>query len=157
MLLAVVTFLENTSNRQECAVWHQKPLLRKKSLCRHAGTKTATDAVGKAEDDVHWAFDDQEEMPDEDGGPGEAGGGGGDLRSPCLECHTAAGVLWSKSCRTALRSSRCTKCQRYKPLSLKSCVFWEDAVLEVKEEVHWTPNKKEAMPDENAAQEEQDR
>ena len=58
---------------------------------------------------------------------------------------------------TALRSSRCTKCQRYKPLSLKSCVFWKDAVLEVKEEVHWTPNKKEAMPDEGAAQEEQDR
>ena len=30
-------------------------------------------------------------------------------------------------------------------------------MLEAEEEVHWTPNKKEAMLDEDAAQEEQDR
>ena len=56
-------------------------------MAAEAGMETATEA----EDNVHWAFHDQEEMPDEDGGPGEAGGGGGDLRSPCLECHTRRG------------------------------------------------------------------
>ena len=59
----------------------------------------------------------------------------------------------------ALRFSRCVECQRYKAPSFKGCVFFflEDAVLEAEEEVNWTPNKKEALLDEDAAQEEQDR
>ena len=63
MLLAIVTSLENTSNPQERAVWDQDPLVAEEA---EAGTETATDAAGEAEDDVHWVSDEQEEMPDEE-------------------------------------------------------------------------------------------
>ena len=61
MLLAIVIFLENTSNLQ-C----EDPLVAEESVAAEAGTETAKDAVGLAEDDVHWVFDEQEEMPDEE-------------------------------------------------------------------------------------------
>ena len=35
-------------------------------MAAEAGTETATDAVGEAEDVVRWADDEQEEMPDEE-------------------------------------------------------------------------------------------
>ena len=47
-------------------MWDQDLLVAEDSVAAEAGTETATDTEGEAEDDVHWVFDDQEEMPDEE-------------------------------------------------------------------------------------------
>ena len=56
---------EHFETARTCSV-APEPLVAEESVAAEAGTETATDAAGEAEDDVHWVFDEQEEMLDEE-------------------------------------------------------------------------------------------